>query len=38
MLDARGTPIATVNRAFRGFGREVSFAYSISAFDVVERG
>ncbi|KAG1836224.1 Scramblase-domain-containing protein [Suillus subalutaceus] len=23
MLDARGTPIASVNRAFRGFGREV---------------
>ncbi|OAX38902.1 Scramblase-domain-containing protein [Rhizopogon vinicolor AM-OR11-026] len=23
MLDARGTPIATVNRAFRGFGREI---------------
>ncbi|KAG2139334.1 Scramblase-domain-containing protein [Suillus clintonianus] len=23
MLDARGAPIATVNRAFRGFGREI---------------
>ncbi|KAG2091814.1 Scramblase-domain-containing protein [Suillus discolor] len=23
MLDARGTPIASVNRAFRGFGREI---------------
>ncbi|KAG1902308.1 uncharacterized protein F5891DRAFT_1023408, partial [Suillus fuscotomentosus] len=23
MLDARETPIASVNRAFRGFGREI---------------